>query len=137
MQAFCIYRLVLEKHDEWKFYSVADEAARVRRSAAGSAQRALFRKKVHAALSLQQHASHRIALSNGFTATNVDSTATKRNAVFLSCDVHHPHPQMGHALFEYLRLTLADWLIHTEACAEHWRTSVPRSCITQCCLLIW
>jgi hypothetical protein len=49
-----------------------------------------------------------IALSTGFTATNVDSTATKRNAVFLSCDVHHPHPQMGHALFEQLRLMLAD-----------------------------
>jgi len=49
----------------------------------------------------------RIALSTGCTATNVDSTATKRN-VFLSCDEHHPHPQMGHALSEQLRLTLAD-----------------------------
>lgn len=53
-------------------------------------------------------AAARIALSTSFTATNVDSTATKRNAVFLSCGEHHPHPQTGHALFEQLRLTLAD-----------------------------
>jgi hypothetical protein len=30
----------------------------------------------------------RIALTTGFKATNVDSTATNRNAVFLSGDVH-------------------------------------------------
>jgi len=53
-------------------------------------------------------AAARIALSTGFTTTNVDSTATKRNVVFLSCDELHPQPQMGHALSEQLRLTLSD-----------------------------
>jgi hypothetical protein len=40
-------------------------------------------------------AAVRIALGTSSTATNVDSTATNRYAVFLSCDVNHPHPQNG------------------------------------------
>jgi len=78
-----------------------------KRRASGFAQRAASTLP-HEGPRRTELAAARIALSTGFTATNVDSTATNRNAVFLSGDVHHPYPQNGHALFEQLRHALAE-----------------------------